>query len=123
MKQKTSMFGTAMSSCLRSINDDSKTEIVTKKVGRPKGYSKKISNKSSFTTKLDNDFLSMIKSLSEEKSLPINRIIEDLVRFALFSIGRTEFCYNDVKFKSEKEKKIRHDMRVVADRYKKVFED
>lgn len=123
MKQKTSMFGSAMSSYSKAQVNENDTIEVPKKVGRPKGSTKKLPTKSSFTTKLDNDILSMLKSLSDEKSLPINRIIEDFVKYMIISVGRATELYSENVTKSELERRVRYEMKVIVDRYKKVEED
>lgn len=123
MKQKTSMFGSAMSSYSKAQVNENDAIEVPKKVGRPKGSTKKLPTKSSFTTKLDNDILSMLKSLSDEKSLPINRIIEDFVKYMIISVGRATELYSENVTKSELERRVRYEMKVIVDRYKKVEED
>lgn len=122
MKQKTSMFGSAMSSYSKAQVNENDTIEVPKKVGRPKGSAKKMPTKSSFTTKLDNDLLSILKVVSEEKSYPINRIIEDCVKFALIKIGRGGMFYPEYKSKADLNQLVDHDLRVVADRYKQLDE-
>lgn len=118
MKQKTSMFGSAMSSYSKPEQSNGETLESQKKVGRPKGSIKKIPTKSSFTTKLDNDLLSNLKMISEEKAQPINRIIEDLVQYALISIGRDDLYHSDLLKKSEHDQQCKRDLKVIADRYK-----
>lgn len=120
MKQKTSMFGSAMSSYSKPQDNEITPLDVPKRVGRPKGASKKVPTKSSFTTKLDNDLLSVLRTISEEKSQPINRIIEDCVKYALIQIGRGDMLYSDQSSKSEVSRLCNHDLKVVADRYKQL---
>lgn len=120
MKQKTSMFGSAMSSYSKPQITENHTNDIPKKVGRPKGSSKKIPTKSSFTTKLDNELLSILKTLSEEKAQPINRIIEDLVQYALISIGRDEFYHEDVQTKKVRAHMSKNDLLIISDRYKRL---
>lgn len=112
------MFGSAMSSYSKPQNNENDTIDAPKRVGRPKGTSKKVPTKSSFTTKLDNDLLSVLKTISEEKSQPINRIIEDCVKYALIQIGRENLLYSDHLSKAELNRLSNHDLKVVADRYK-----
>lgn len=114
------MFGSAMSSYSKPQSKETDTNEVTKKVGRPKGSSRKVPTKSSFTTKLDNDLLSILRIISEEKSQPINRIIEDCVKYALIEIGRGDMFYHESKSKTELSKLMDHDLKVVADRYKRL---
>ena len=118
MKQKTSMFGSAMSSYSKPEQSNGGTLEPQKKVGRPKGSIKKIPTKLSFTTKLDNDLLSNLKMISEEKAQPINRIIEDLAQYALISIGRDDLYHSDLVKKSEHDLQCKRDLKVIADRYK-----
>ncbi len=120
MKQKTSMFGSAMSSYSKPELTNGKTSEHQRKVGRPKGSTKKIPTKSSFTTKLDNELLSVLKTISEEKSQPINRIIEDLVRFSLISIGRDNLFHSDLANKKEHDLECKYDMKIIKDRYKQL---
>lgn len=120
MNQKTSMFGSAMSNNSKPQNNVVETSIAPKKVGRPKGSLRKVPTKSSFTTKLDNDLLTTLKSLSEEKSQPINKIIEDFVQFALISIGRGDAYHCDIINKTERDKMCKYDLKVIEDRYKKL---
>lgn len=120
MKQKTSMFGSAMSSYSMPQTIENEKSDLPKKVGRPKGSTKKVPTKSSFTTKLDNDLLAILKTISEEKSQPINRIIEDCVKYALIEIGRGDMFYPGLKTKAELTRLTGHDLRVVADRYKQL---
>lgn len=122
MKQKTSMFGSAMSSYSKPQGKEIDSNDVIKKVGRPKGSSKKVQTKSSFTTKLDNDLLSVLRTISEEKFHPINRIIEDCVKYALIQIGRGEMLYPEAKSNTELRRFSDHELRVVADRYKRLVE-
>ena len=65
----------------------------------------------------------MLKSLSDEKSLPINRIIEDFVKYMIISVGRATELYSENVTKSELERRVRYEMKVIVDRYKKVEED
>ena len=123
MKQKTSMFGSAMSSYTKTQVDENESAKAPKKVGRPKGSSRKIPTKSSFTTKLDNELLSNLKIISEEKAQPINRIIEDLVQYALISIGRGDLYHADLEKKSEHDRQCRFDLKIIADRYKLLKEE
>lgn len=120
MKRKTSMFGSAMSSYSNSDNNQNQTIATPRNVGRPKGTVKTVSTKSSFTTKLNNDVLAILKDLSEEKALPINRIIEDFVEFVMISIGRSEVYYKEIENVKDHDKKCQFDLRVIADRYKKI---
>jgi len=120
MKQKTSMFGSAMSSYSNPQIKENDSNYVSNKVGRPKGSSKKVSTKSSFTTKLDNNMLTILKTISEEKSQPINRILEDLVQYALISIGRNNLYHTDAVNKSEHDRQCKYDLKVIADRYKEL---
>lgn len=112
------MFGSAMSSYSKPQIKEIDTNEVPKKVGRPKGSSRKVPTKSSFTTKLDNDLLSVLRTVSEEKSQPINRIIEDCVKYALIQIGRGDMLYSDQLSKAQVDRLCNHDLKVVADRYK-----
>lgn len=120
MKRKTSMFGSAMSSYSNSDNNQNQPIATPRNVGRPKGTVKTVSTKSSFTTKLSNDVLAILKDLSEEKALPINRIIEDFVEFVMISIGRSEVYYKEIENVKDHDKKCQFDLRVIADRYKKI---
>lgn len=120
MKQKTSMFGSAMSSYSKPQSDAQPISEERRKVGRPKGSVRKTPTKSSFTTKLDNDLLSILKMLSEEKSQPVNRILEDLVQYALISIGRGDLYHTEEDKKSEHARRCSYDVKVIADRYKKL---
>lgn len=121
MTRKTSMFGSAMSSY--SNPKEKENDEISRKVGRPKGSGKKEPTKSSFTTKLDNNVLAMLKNLSEEKSLPINRIIEDFVKYMMITVGRGTEFYSEQGTKSELERRYRYDMKVIADRYKRIEVD
>ncbi|MBQ0142435.1 MAG: hypothetical protein KBT06_06505 [Prevotellaceae bacterium] len=121
MKQKTSMFGSAMSSYSAPKQSEPSTEIVPGKVGRPKGSIKKEVTKRSFTTKLDITLLDNLKELSEEKAQPINRIIEDLVQYSLIGIGRSELFHTDLKNKAEHAKACKQDVLIISDRYKKLL--
>lgn len=123
MKQKTSMFGSAMSSYTKTQVDENESAKASRKVGRPKGSSRKIPTRSSFTTKLDNELLCNLKIISEEKAQPINRIIEDLVRYALISIGRGDLYHADLEKKSEHDRQCRFDLKIIADRYKLLQEE
>lgn len=120
MKQKTSMFGSAMSSYSAPKQSERSTEKVPGKVGRPKGSIKKEVTKRSFTTKLDITLLDNLKELSEEKAQPINRIIEDLVQYAMISIGRPEIYHSEVTKKTEHCRLCSYDLKVIEDRYKKL---
>lgn len=120
MKQKTSMFGSAMSSYSKPEQSNGETLEPRKKVGRPKGSIKKIPTKSSFTTKLDNELLSILKKISEEKSQPINRIIEDCVKYTLISIGREELFHDEIHSIKDQTLQSRNDLVIVADRYKRL---
>lgn len=123
MKQKTSMFGSAMSSYSKAQVNENETIEVPKKVGRPKGSAKKMPTKSSFTTKLDNELLSILKIISDEKAQPINRIIEDLVQYALISIGRGDLYHTDIEKKADHDRKCKFDLKIIADRYKLLQEE
>lgn len=121
MKQKTTMFGSAMSSYSAPKQSEPSAIDMPRKVGRPKGSTKKEVTKRSFTTKLDTSLLDNLKELSEEKAQPINRIIEDLVQYSLISIGRSEIFHMDIKDKEEHIKACKHDLIIIADRYKRLF--
>lgn len=120
MKQKTSMFGSAMSSYSAPKQPDPSVDNQPRKVGRPKGSIKKEVKKRSFTTKLDISLLENLKLLSEEKAQPINRIIEDLVQYALISVGRSEFFHSEVSKNTEHSRLCSYDLKVIKDRYKKL---
>ena len=120
MKQKTSMFGSAMSSYSASKQQESSTNDMPRKAGRPKGSTKKEVTKRSFTTKLDISLLDNLKELSEEKAQPINRIIEDLVQYALISVGRSDLYHAEVSKKAEHSRLCSYDLKVIEDRYKKL---
>lgn len=120
MKQKTSMFGSAMSSYSAPKLTEPSQDKEQKTVGRPKGSSKKEVKKRSFTTKLDISLLDNLKVLSEEKAQPINRIIEDLVQYAMISIGRSEMYHTNVSKKTEHSRLCSYDLKVIEDRYKRL---
>lgn len=120
MKQKTSMFGSVMSSYSAPKQQESSTNDMPRRVGRPKGSTKKEVTKRSFTTKLDISLLDNLKELSEEKAQPINRIIEDLVKYAMISIGRAEIYHQEVSKKTEHSRLCLYDLKVIEDRYKKL---
>lgn len=120
MKQKTSMFGSAMSSYSAPKQSVPSVDNQPVKVGRPKGSIKKEVTKRSFTTKLDISLLDNLKNLSEEKAQPINRIIEDLVQYALISVGRSDLYHAEVSKKAEHSRLCSYDLKVIEDRYKKL---
>lgn len=120
MKQKTSMFGSAMSSYSAPKQSEPSVDNEPVKVGRPKGSIKKEVTKRSFTTKLDISLLDNLKNLSEEKAQPINRIIEDLVQYALISVGRSDLYHAEVSKKAEHSRLCSYDLKVIEDRYKKL---
>lgn len=120
MKQKTSMFGSAMSSYSAPKQPEPSVDNQLRKVGRPKGSKKKEVTKRSFTTKLDISLLDNLKALSDEKAQPINRIIEDLVQYAMICIGRSEIFHSEVSKKTEHYRLCSYELKVIEDRYKKL---
>lgn len=66
------------------------------------------------------ELLSILKTLSEEKAQPINRIIEDLVQYALISIGRDEFYHEDVQNIKVRAHMSKNNLLIILDRYKRL---